>query len=124
MAYVTPQFNLECTLYTSNIVANLRLDHVPCNLAFSKRVQIGQGIGDPTFALSGVMFLLLPVGTDVRGPLNATGSDGVECPRGSGRWYVVGWVDDVGKGFPNEHRCAVLYQALVPPAGSWPTPIP
>lgn len=54
--------------------------------------------------------LLLPKLTDVRGMeggANAAG-DCIECPAGSGRYYVVLWVDDVGKGFFNEHREAVM----------------
>lgn len=73
------------------------------------------------------MNLLLPVGTDVRGPQDTVSNtdastqvkgDYVECPSGSGRYYVVAFVDDIGKGFTNEHRDACLF--AVP--GSWVPP--
>jgi hypothetical protein len=70
------------------------------------------------------MVLLLPKGTDVRDELNATGRDGVECPAGSGRFYEVIFVDDIGKGFPNEHRGATMEKTFGPGPTEWPTPIP
>jgi len=43
------------------------------------------------------------------------GNDLIECPAGSGMWYTVTWVFDVGKGFPNEYRaCSVLQVAPIP----------
>lgn len=79
-----------------------------------------------------LMELLLPAGTDVRAPWNAGKPDLVECPAGSGRFYAVAWVDDIGKNFPNEHRIAwlVYFSAFVPPGGSTgfpassPVPLP
>jgi hypothetical protein len=65
------------------------------------------------------MQLLLPAGTDIRGPASSTGADSVEVPSGSGRWYGVFFVDDIAKGFSNEHRLALLAQ-YVPQ----PTPLP
>lgn len=66
------------------------------------------------------MNLLLPKGVDVRGPQDTVSFDMAEVPAGSGRWYRVVGVDDVGKGFTNEHRTASLY-AL---GGSWTAPYP
>jgi hypothetical protein len=76
------------------------------------------------FAVAGVqnqvsMYLLVPAGTDLRDNHNLTGSDVVVVPAGSGRGYFVDQVDDLGKGFANEHRFALLSKA-----GAWPTPIP
>jgi hypothetical protein len=57
----------------------------------------------------------------------------VEVPSGSGRYYVVVAVDDVGRGFLNEHRYALVlpYYGYYPviivngwAAPAWPTPIP
>lgn len=58
------------------------------------------------------MSLLLPKLTDVRGTQGGAGNlgDAVEVPAGSGRFYLAQWVDDVGKGFQNEHREAMLIQ--------------
>ncbi len=56
--------------------------------------------------------------------------DIVECPSGSGRWYAVGIVDDVAKGFPNEYRMAFLSKlcdTVDSPnnvGSNWPIPIP
>lgn len=67
------------------------------------------------------MGIALPALTDVasaRGlpfPFN----DLIECPQGSGRFYEVLFVDDVGKGFANEHRIALVSKVL-----PWPIPTP
>jgi len=82
--------------------------------------------------------LLVPKLTDIRPPGLSSGTnvwgDLVEVPAGSSRWYMVIQVDDVGKGFPNEHRFAYLLPlfnstmiGLVQNAGApnpWPVPIP
>jgi hypothetical protein len=60
------------------------------------------------------------MGTDIRDLNTATGYDIVEVPAGTGRLYLVEQVDDVGKGFLNEHRCATLSKGLF----TWPSPIP
>jgi len=65
------------------------------------------------------MFLLLPAGTDIRSAITGGANDTVEVPAGTGRYYEVTFVDDVAKGFANEHRFALLMQR-----GIWPTPIP
>ena len=68
------------------------------------------------------MLLLVPKGTDVRGSQgfgNATGElDLIEVPAGTGRFYTALGVDDVSKGFTNEHRFVVMSQI------SSPMPIP
>lgn len=81
--------------------------------------------------------LLLPKGADVRPYMNgpaANWGDCVEVPAGSGRFYAVMHVDDIGRGFPNEHRFALvtpLYGYLTAAAvlsgwnaPAWPVPIP
>lgn len=59
--------------------------------------------------------LYVPKGTDIRPSISALRPDQVEVPRGSRRFYAVADVDDIAKGFPNEFRCAVLIQNVVPP---------
>jgi hypothetical protein len=78
--------------------------------------------------------LLCPKLTDIRGHTAAPfNGDRVEVPAGSGRFYAVIFVEDVGKTFANEYRLAVLAQmtSLVigysgQPWGAllWPTPTP
>src|SRR6516225_619651 len=63
----------------------------------------------------GGMWLRLPIGTDIRDPKAPAGADTCEVPRHSQRFYTVQWVDDIGFGFTNEHRFAII-QAL----GTWP----
>lgn len=63
--------------------------------------------------------LLLPPLTDIQDCFNAGGPDTVEAPAGSGRFYLVDMVDDLGKGFANEHRFALMEKT-----GTWPSPIP
>jgi hypothetical protein len=79
--------------------------------------------GPSGLTFGGSMQLLLPPLTDIRDNLCLTGSDAVEVPLGSGRWYLVVFVDDFGKGFANEHRGAMIVK---PPSGAplWPSPIP
>src|SRR5881397_779005 len=42
--------------------------------------------------------VLTPPGTDLRDISCGAGADLLEVPAGSGRWYIVGYVDDVAKG--------------------------
>ncbi len=71
--------------------------------------------------------LLFPKGTDVRDISTSNGPDVVECPKFSGRFYWVTYVDDIGKGFSNEHRWCVVQKVFTYGAFSiyrWPSPIP
>jgi hypothetical protein len=129
--FTLPTFNLVCDIHTgiggafpplAVSTAGVRVPNVPCALAhgrLSSRVaQTGSGFN--TIPVT-VMQLLLPKLTDIRGfECNTTVPDQVECPKGSGRWYWVPSVDDVGKGYANEYRLAVL-QAIVE---TWAPPYP
>lgn len=89
------------------------------NLAWNKRVAVpstgGTGsLGIPLFTMT----LLVLAGTDIRGRDSSSGPDIVEVPAASGRYYEVVYVDDLGKGFANEHRGALLL------ARQRPTPLP
>jgi hypothetical protein len=120
MAFTVPQFNTLCAIRTGGSLVGAPRLEVLGNLAWGKRVNVSAtgGTGIAGFLVM-TMSLLLPAGTDVRGRQNASGPDSVEVPAGSGRFYLVTFVDDVGRGFANEHRCAELQQT-----GVWPTPIP
>lgn len=126
MSFSLPTFNLDCNIVTggSTWPWTARLT-VKGNLAWGRRVsQHNETAGAQNLTL------LLPAGTDVRaGPVpNPPGNDLVEVPAGSGRSYIVLSVDDIGKGFPNEHRAAILTPTSVAmTAGGthyWPTPFP
>jgi hypothetical protein len=60
--------------------------------------------------------LRLPAGTDVLAPVpwpifaSTYKTDYVEVPKDSGRYYVVVYVEDAHKGFPNEYRVAFIRQ--------------
>lgn len=120
VAFRTPAFNLTCNIYDGSGVnypplywvgGTPRISGQACALShgrLSSRVssQGGNFLQVPVT----IMQLLLPKGTDVRGVESniAYGLDQVECPVGSGRFYCVTSVDDVGKGYANEYRLAFM----------------
>lgn len=117
--FTIPEFPLLC-----NVWDNLHPPpHAPraqfrCNLTWAKRVH-----DFSTPAAVATLQLLLPAGTDIRAQVQgAAQRDLVECPAGTGRFYLSIAVDDIGKGFANEHRCAVIEQTAA--AGTWPIPMP
>jgi hypothetical protein len=125
MAFILPAFNLSVNIWRSS--AGQPPVGAPDvvtigNLAMGRRVQVGSiggttSLGVPFYGMS----LLVPALTDVRADPYFTSADTVEVPAGSGRWYYVVFVDDIGKGFANEHRAAQLVQYLRP---TWPVPTP
>lgn len=131
MAFTLPEFNLTANIHSvAGGVNTFRLDSL-CNLAFGRRVLImeGRGVNNGGMLAAGAQ-ILFPAGTDVRDNSCGGDNDIIECPAGSGRWYIVMGVDDAGKGFPNEHRVVVCLKTwgfvgngsgLTLP---WPTPIP
>lgn len=135
MAFTVPSFPLLCDIYDGAIwpVVVPRLTSV-CNLGIGRRatpayIGTGQTNDPPVFGSN--PSLLLPVGTDIRDKSCGVISDYVEVPAGSGRMYQVWCVDDVGKGFSNEFRYAVLAKVYddggpgTPfPGFFWPIPIP
>lgn len=130
MAYVLPDFNLTCDVYRGPWATKaLAISAQVCNLAYSKRGQI-PSVFHTFNEWSVQMSLLVPPLVDIRDLSCAAVEDVIECPAGSGRWYQVGSVDDIGKGFPNEHRCAILFKISEALLGApytglmWPAPIP
>lgn len=131
MSFNVPTFNLFCNVYTGPFTGRvLRIANLPCNLAMGRRVQQpGQdffGFPDGSAGPS----LLIPALSDVRDDAQSGGADIIEVPAGSGRWYQVNIVDDVGKGFPNEYRLVSMFKACNATSGAlfpglfWPTPMP
>jgi len=132
MAFTIPTFNLTCNIFDGGVIPPLppvRLTS-PCNLSVGRSVRLGSAIGFFNTAY-GAMVLLVPALTDIRDAQSNSGplGDLVEVPAGSGRVYYVSYVDDVGKGFPNEFRFALLAKAVEANGGEfagflWPRPIP
>jgi hypothetical protein len=132
MAFTVPQFPLECALYTGPWLTKIFRENIPGNLALGRR-----GISFPDYesgesqAFTGPNYLLVPAGTDIR-DMSQGGPDQdiIEVPADSGRWYSVSLVDDIGKGFDNEHRYALInkiYEGvseILYPGLLWPTPMP
>jgi hypothetical protein len=130
MAYRLPTFNLACNIGPSAngaftwppapYVGAPRLADVPCALVFGRRVNVAStgGTGDRGYPIQ-CMSLLLDTDTDVRSSQSVDGvPDVVEVPAGSGRWYGVFVVDDIGKGYANEHRHA----GIIAIEGTWAVP--
>lgn len=142
MAFAPPTFNLVVNIWRYNQNVGTPPAVITAgNLSPGKRVVMNYGLPLLPFNAAHIypvpppMELLLPKGTDVRRLVPAvSGSDVVEVPAGSGRYYVVTGVDDVGKGFPNEYRLATVVVALAgiqqlwnsaaTGAPDWPEPYP
>lgn len=126
MAFRLPTFNILCNISAPGAPGVILIPGPPfrlagqsCQLTYGQRTQVASASGTPTQGtLVLVMNLLLPALTDVRGPQDLASFDMVEVPAGSGRWYSVIGVDDIGKGFANEHRTASIYAAF----GTWTPP--
>lgn len=123
MAFVLPTFNTTCNIWhlSINVAAPPDEVDIPCQLRAPSASYIG--LLQPSASQVVCMCILLPPLTDIR-DLNiggGTSTDTVEVPAGTGRYYRVSNVDDIAKGFPNEHRFAILFKVLALP---WPTPIP
>lgn len=121
MPFNVPTFNMMVNIWR-NAAPPPALPAVvsQANLAFGRRVSSSQGIQDP--AGEPYMKLLLPPHTDVQSSKCGAGNDYIEAPAGTGRYYIVIGVDDIGKGFSNEHRAVVMVATTA--LGAWPTPIP
>lgn len=121
MSFSVPTFNLSCNIWQAPNAPPAAPDVTSvCNLAYGRRVNLGPVSED--FDAGTVMTLLLPPGVDIRSSAQSASSSWVEVPAGSLRYYATYGVDDVGKGFSNEHRAAILYP--VSTFGVWPTPYP
>jgi hypothetical protein len=139
MAFVLPAFPLLCNVWRGSGAGGALLYKAPDlqvmgNLSPGRRVMLAFPIVTPaTIGFEWNMELLLPKLTDIRVYIPPSGTltgDIIECPAGSERIYQVRVVDDIGKGFANEHRMVLMYQALegtnfndvgfIP----WPQPLP
>jgi hypothetical protein len=137
MAFTVPTFPILCNIYTGQAYppGAPRGANVPCNLAYGRRV--ASPVQDQTLPSDGypqgpLAHLLVEKGTDIRDRFNnnpSPNADIVECPAGTGRYYRVEIVDDIGRGFPNEHRFATMQKMSGVNSEwvgwpAWPVPIP
>jgi hypothetical protein len=126
MAFRLPTFNLLCNISAPIAPFNPSIPPMPyrivgqaCQLTFGRRVNVASTGGTTSVGvITQTMNLLLPALVDIRGPASIGGFDMVEVPAGSGRFYQVVFVDDIGKGFANEHRTAGIF------AFQFPVPLP
>jgi hypothetical protein len=134
MAFTPPTFNLPVDIYDGTnpqTFVTPRLS-VLGNLAIGRRVQqfYQDHVQPATQQCSLQMGLLLPAGTDLHDSWQGFTPDAIEIPSGSGRYYGLVCYDDVGKGFTNEYRMAIVTKIgqVVDPVRYvglfWPTPVP
>jgi hypothetical protein len=124
MAYRLPTFNLQVNIWRfSTPLANPPDVTSPCQLRYPGSRPAGDTDTDEPQQRAYVMTLLLPPLVDIQDGFSPLPEgDVVEVPAFSGRYYRVEIVDDVAKGFPNEHRYAAISKADdLPP---WPVPYP
>lgn len=131
MPFRVPTFNLTCNVWSRASVPTgpvdistlppPRIAGLACQLRAPGKLSTAQDeLNYWIFAAE----LLVPAGTDLRDNFSWDGvainkPDFVEVPAGSGRGYTVVAVDDVGKGFSNEHRFAFIFKNP-----KWPIPAP
>lgn len=119
MPFILPTFNL--TVFIWRFAADPHTD--PPDVVTAGQLRWPGATGLAINAVPGLepgMILLLPPSTDIReGNPSIAVSDWVEVPAGTGRLYYPLRVDDVARGFSNQHRFAVLSKIL-----PWPQPTP
>jgi hypothetical protein len=116
--YIPPTFNIDVGVWKKGVDNTPSIHVLDCKGQL--RAPSTGHLHDVAYNIGKCCSLLVPKKTaimDRQGPGSATHF--VEAPKGTGRWYEVIMVDDIGKGFPNEHRYAVLVKY-----GVWPDPIP
>lgn len=123
MPFTVPSMPLTCRVFHGKAGGPFPLTNPdltpPCQLRFPGLRSAVSG----TATKITDMLIIVPKGTDIRGPSFGIQADAIECPAGSGRYYVVQMVDDVAKGFSNEYRFAlVTWQNNS--ANGWPVPLP
>lgn len=116
MGFVVPQMPLGVNIWNSTLVTNAPTISTVCNLSPGRRTFFAGPVVTTNITLGALIVFgdllecLLPKGTDIRGAQHAGLDSIVECPKGTGRYYYVVWVDDVAKGFANEYRLALMKQ--------------
>lgn len=131
MSFTLPSFNLTANILRISAGTYVVVGTTDCNLAMGRRTALDRFAGPSPTDFGGLTpTLLCPAGTDIRDRSCGGNEDVLEVPAGSGRWYAASAVDDIGKGFANEHRAVTLLKVgwFAPWLGfglsAWPTPIP
>jgi hypothetical protein len=130
MGYTLPTFNLRANVYRWNGTGYTYFNTIDCNLAMGRRSALPVGTGFESNFYSLTPTLLVPPLTDVRDVSCGSNEDVLEVPADSRRWYSAAGVDDIGKGFDNEHRCVTMAKVgwFTPWTTygftAWPAPIP
>lgn len=133
MPYVIPAMPLDCDVWwnydpTVTMYSAPDINKVKGCLSPGKRVMLSvpTPTSSPTFYEYPVELLLPPL-TNISGETDVVFTSVVEVPTGSHRFYVVTYVDDIAKGFANEHRYILMNMfkvAMVFIDVTWPFPIP
>jgi len=125
MPFTAPTFNLTCRIrrwtagpYPPGGPIAGSVDS-PCQLRLYKTAALVVA----HLASQEAIALCLPSGTDIRNYDNVNNADLVECPKGSGLWYQVSYVNDVARGFANQYRLAGLLSLHDTP-NMWAYPMP
>lgn len=116
MAFRLPTFNLRVNIWHPGTPVTFPPDvEAFANLTPGRRtIQVPLGSSQTPVEVALLMESLLPALTDVRNPTVGPTYGHMEIPSGSGRMYFVLAVDDVAKGFPNEHRIAIVVMVTSP----------
>jgi hypothetical protein len=125
VAFFLPTFNLTCNVWHGYPTNGVLPPNRPADAVFSCGLRVFRTgfLVAASGATGAAVALILPALSDIRVSIaNAAPGDTVECPAGSGRFYTVGSVDDVAKGFNNEYRIAGIVSAHQRPGG-WPVPL-
>lgn len=134
MPYDTADFNIVCGIAPSgspSLPPDYRTTDQPC--AFRSPTRAGLvpfGVVLSTGATNNTATgqVLFPKGTDVRDRAQYGGVrlDLIEIPYGSKQWWAVQVVQDVGFGWPNEFRIALVGKFYVTgsPYWGWPLTMP
>lgn len=121
MAFVLPTFNLNVGIWSGSSTPGAGTPRVSTTGQL-RPPNSGAAWYSPILGGVSTMVLLLPPGTDIRDAYQTgASSDWVEVPIGSGRIYRVVIADDIGKGFTNEHRFAIVFKTS---GYLWPIPMP
>lgn len=105
MSYVLPTFNLAANIWRAT--AGIPNDYTAPEVVSLVNLSCGRRMAG-AYAFDLFPWGLFPALTDVRQAYNFGNQDVVEIPAGSLRFYGVVAVQDMGKGFANEHRVAML----------------
>lgn len=108
MSFNPPTFNITFFLFRPPAVyPGIYTFSQQCQLYLSPKADPDVTPGSPAVWVPPV-WLRVPAHVDIRP------GDTVEVPNSTGRIYLIRWVEDVHKDFPNEYRVGLLEQTAQP----------